>query len=40
MEGTNNLKEMISNMRMNIRKALDCRSIATESRMKNKRLFW
>lgn len=38
MEGTNNLKEMISNMRVNLSKALDYRSIATGSRMKNKRL--
>lgn len=40
MEGTSNLKEMINNMRMNLRKALDCISIAIGSRMKNKRLVW
>jgi len=40
MEGTNNLKEMISNMRMNLRKALDCRSITTGRIMKNKRSVW
>lgn len=38
MEETSNLKEMISNMRVNLRKALDCRSIATGRRMKNMRL--
>jgi len=38
MGGTNNLKEMISNMRMNLRKELDCRIIATASGMKNRRL--
>jgi len=40
MEVTINLEGMISYMRVNLRKALNCRSIEAGSRMKNQKLVW